>query len=219
MRLAASRLAIAGLASRSLIQKRVAIMLLEGVQNSVIHSNATLNSVVETLCDCLRTSHTQRMGDALDQLDSRMGDEVPGLSDLVQSAKWHLDHGFLFLLFGRGLLFATITLMFVMAANPHAIEDLWIHFIDAVRDPAVRSERVPPSLPPPPALHRGTLTSPSRSSDFSPIPRLFPLIYLSAAAAVPALRPVDPRVDRPAHRRPQGHELSPLPLVRWRSGQ
>lgn len=83
MRAAAARLAMAGLATRSLIQKRVASMLLERIQNSVLQNNPSIELIVEHLCICLRSSHSQSTRDALEALEDSMGEEVPGMSHLL----------------------------------------------------------------------------------------------------------------------------------------
>lgn len=76
MRSVAMRLAMAGLATKSLLQKRVAMCLLVGVQNSILINNMRLLGMLDILCETISTS-----GDTLRELrrlDEEMGDQVPG---------------------------------------------------------------------------------------------------------------------------------------------
>jgi hypothetical protein len=77
MRSVGMRLAMAGLATKSLLQKRVAMCLLVGVQNSILINNMRLLGMFDVLCETISTS-----GDTLRELrrlDEEMGDQVPGL--------------------------------------------------------------------------------------------------------------------------------------------
>lgn len=65
-----------------------------------------------------------------------------GLSDLIQSAKWHLLHGFLYLLFVRGVALSFSLVTLIMVIDPFMLDRLWNSFVEAIENPEVRSKHL-----------------------------------------------------------------------------
>jgi len=134
MRTAASRLAIAGLACQDLLHKRVAMMLLAGVQTSILYPNTRLDAALTELCTCLRRG--KHAPAALARLDAELGESTQVLAQLLLMARWQLSHGWLYLCLVRAGVTMGAVAAFTLTFQPAIVEFIYTHITDVIDSPS-----------------------------------------------------------------------------------